>query len=111
MHAQVFHHVVGGQENTATVDTTEKADADRLRCRKALKPYRDLIRHSADVTLTDAAHIGSHGRPLGRKKSSVDWIGIGTSNQLDFDDMMRRNHPGVAGMNLRSQAFAFEPSI
>src|ERR1700735_2799886 len=106
MHAQAFHHVVGGQENTATVDTTGKADADRLRCRKALKPYRDLIRQSADVTLTDPAQIGSHGRHLGRKKSSVDWIRIRTSNQLDFDDMMRRNHPGVAGMKLRSHGFA-----
>src|SRR5437667_5530743 len=128
--AELAHEVIGHEENRPAVDAAGKADADgrldaqlsplapvlslseRLpRLTGEVQPPGDFVRQRADVTAADFIEVGRQCVALWREEAPAGRLGIRTANELDFDEVMRRNHARVGGMKLVVEAFGLELSV
>ena len=47
----------------------------------------------------------------GSEEAGVDGVGVGAADELEFDDVVRGDHAGVAGMELGFEVFGAEPVV
>ena len=110
-HAELAQHVIRDQEDAAAVDAAGEADADGLLFGNPLEPAGDFVGEGGDVGAADDVEIGgqrAHGRS---KEAGIDRVRIGATDELQFHDVVGGDHAGVAGMELRVEAFGLQPVV
>jgi hypothetical protein len=69
------------------------------------QPFRDLVSERAEVAAADLVEIGRKHRAWRVEETRVRRIRIGASNQAQLEDVVSRDHPRVARMELFSESF------
>ena len=107
--AQFAHHSVRRQEHRAAVDAAGETAAYGLGFRDALEPFANFIFQRGDVVVADQVEISGILVANRIKKSLVSRVGVGAADELDRDEIMRRNHARVVRMKLISETLFLEP--
>jgi hypothetical protein len=76
-----------------------------------LQQFLDFFRQCTDVSPTNLRGVRGKGLARGSKETPVGGVGIGTTDQLDFRDVVCGNHPRVAGMKLITEPVLVEPRL
>jgi len=103
--------VVDDEKHRTAVDAAGKADADRLPSSLPLdvhQPLGDFVRQCTDVAAADLVEIRRQRPVLRREEARVGRVGIRTSHQLQLDDVVGRDHPGVSWMKLAVEPRLFQ---
>ncbi len=101
-------HVLDRQQDGAAVDAAGEEHAEGLAGRHAIEPPRDLAGERADVAPADLVEVGRQAVALRGEEALVGRVRIGTADQPELDDVVRRHHPRVARVKLPGQALGRE---
>ncbi len=105
---KLAHDMVSHEKDRAAINAAGKGHPNRFVARNVLQPLCDFISQSADIAAADFVQILRASIALWGKETCVGRIGIRATDELQFHNVMRRNHPGITGMKLVAQAFGFE---
>jgi len=113
--SQADEDLAKSKGDLAVLDENIKSAQDRVRRTELQAPVYGIVNKinltTIGAVVQPAANLIEIGRKriaFWRKVTRVGRIGIGTPNQLQFHDVMRRHHAGVAGMKLFVQAIFLE---
>jgi len=67
---------------------------------KLLEPTRDFVRERPEVPSPDLVEVGRETVAARREEARVGGRRIRAADELEFDHVVGRHHPGVAGMEL-----------
>src|SRR5207245_7563598 len=108
---QPLHDVISGEKHRSAVDAAGETDAERRPGVNRAQPLGDLLRHRANVAAADFIEIRRERVARRIEKARISWVRVGTTDELNLDDMMRRDHSRVARMKLAGKSFALEPLV
>jgi hypothetical protein len=91
------------------VDASRKTNPYGLVRRGPGQPPLHLARERFDVSSANLIDIRAQHPHRRSKEAIVDRIRIRATNELKFDDVVRRNHPRIAGMELCCEPFGLQP--
>ena len=107
-HAEAQHRVIGDEEHRAAVDAARKSDADRrrasLRASIAVSHFAISSASAPMYRRPISSRSGGQRAALGREEPGVGRDRIGTADERELDDVVRRHHARVARMKLARRA-------
>src|SRR5215210_7576303 len=75
------------------------------------QPMRNFVYQRADIAFADFIEVRRKLVSLWIEETCVSRVRIRATNQLNLDDVMRRDHPRVAGMKLFAESILAQPTV